>query len=189
MDTTGDCILNHKKGLLFVIFSLRFISFLLLVTTTSIGCAILSNTYPVMSLRPVLLTQDDLPTMRLTKIESERISGSEQKPSLLLKSEQRWSEGQLVVYYYLFHSTAAAQKATSPLFPAGAVPLLEPNPKEVIGDATWRVPGTPVTYIYFVKHNVRVDLMVSVRSSNRLQIARDVARKIEAKINAVLEKK
>ena len=165
---------------------INIIGFLLLVPTT-IGCAILSNTYPIMSLHPVLLTQDDLQTMRLTKSENKHLRGSSKELSLIIKSEQQWSEGQLTVYYYLFHSTAAAKKADSPLFPAGARPRPEPNPKEVIGDATWRGAGTPVTYIYFVKHNVRVDIMVGGRSANQLQCARDVARKIEAKIDAVLK--
>ena len=165
---------------------ISIIGFLLLVTTT-IGCAILSNTYPIMSLHPVLLTQDDLQAMRLTKSENKRLRGSSKELSLTIKSEQQWNEGQLTVYYYLFDSTPTAQQADSPLFPAAARPRPEPNPKEVIGDATWRGAGTPVTYIYFVKHNVRVDIMVGGRSANQLQFARDVARKIEAKIDAVMK--
>ena len=135
---------------------IRTIGFLLLLTTVTIGCAILSNAYPVMSLHPVLLTQGDLPTMRLTKSESERTSGPTGL-SLITECEQWWGEGQLTIYYYLFNATSAAQKAALPLFPANAIHRPEPNPKEVIGDATWRVKKG---YIYFVKHNVQVHIIM-----------------------------
>lgn len=45
---------------------ISLIGFLLFMTTALIGCAILSNAYPIMSLSPVLLTQDDLPTINTT---------------------------------------------------------------------------------------------------------------------------
>ena len=102
---------------------------------------------------------------------------------------QFWNEGQLTVCYYLFRSTSDAKQAAFPLFPAKAIFRPEPNPREVIGDATWRVKNSVVTYIYFVKNNVQVHIMMGVRSSNQLQAARDVARRIEAQIAAVLEEK
>ena len=145
------------------------VGFLILMTTMTIGCAILSNAYPIMSLHPVLLTQDDLSTMQLTK--SERISSYAFK--------QSWGEG-VIVRYSLFNSTSAAQSAIRPL--PGYRP--EPNPEEVIGDGTWRVRKPPG--IYFVKHNVLVFIIVEGHPSHRLQVARDIARKIEAKIAAVL---
>ena len=43
--------------------------------------------------------------------------------------------------------------------------------------------------ILFVKNSVGVLVMTSRPSSNQLQFARDIARKIEAKIAAVLKKK
>lgn len=172
--------------------SLSIIGFLLLVIITSLGCgilSILSNAYPVMRLDPVLLTQDDLPTMRLTK--HEPISRPTEASSLIAESQQSWiwNEGRLAVYYYLLRSTPDAKRPVFPLFPAKAVFRPEPNPKEVIGDATWRVRTTLVTYIFFVKDNVEVHIMMGGRSSNRLQSVREVARKIEAKIAAVSEKK
>ena len=170
--------------------SLSIIGFLLLVIITSLGCgilSILSNANPVMRLDPVILAQDDLPTMRLTK--SEPISRPTKKSSLIAKSEQSWNESQLTVCYYLLRSTPDAKRVAFPLFPAKAVFRPEPNPKEVIGDATWRVRTSFVTYIYFVKDNVEVHIMMRGRSSNQLQFVREVARKIEAKIAAVSEKK
>ncbi|MDE0682547.1 MAG: hypothetical protein OXI63_06490 [Candidatus Poribacteria bacterium] len=47
---------------------ISIIGFLLLMATTSLGCAILSNAYPVTSLHPILLTQDDLRMMQVTSI-------------------------------------------------------------------------------------------------------------------------
>ena len=172
--------------------SLSLIGFLLLVIITSLGCgilSILSNANPVMRLNPVLLTQDDLPTMRLTK--NEPISRPTEKSSLIAKSEQSWisNEGRLAVYYSLFRSTSDAKRAAFPLFPARAVFRPEPNPKEVVGDATWRVRTSLVTYIYFVKSNVQVHIWMGGCSPNQLQSVRDVARKIEAKIAVVLEEK
>ena len=164
---------------------IRTIGFLLLMTTAIIGCAILSNAYPVMSLQPILLTQDDLPTIRLTESKSEHTSGPTES-SLITKCEQRWGDGQMTIYYHLFNATSTAQKAAWPPFPTHPNHRLEPNPKEVIGDATWRVKKG---YIYFVKNNVVVHIMAYRDSPNQLQFARDVARKIEAKIDAVLAEK
>lgn len=166
-----------------MMFRLHFIGFLLLGSITTIGCAILSNAYPVMSLRPVLLTQDDLPTMQLT---NERSSSPTKELSRIVEFEQLWNE-ELVILYSLFNSSSAAQKAASPLFPDVVGYRPEPNPKEVIGDATWHVEKPPG--IYFVKHNVRVYVLVKGHPSQRLPFTRDVARKIEAKITAVLPQK
>ena len=46
-----------------------------------------------------------------------------------------------------------------------------------------------MTDIYFVKHNVLVSVRTEVHPPNQLQVARDIARHIEAKIAAVLNKK
>ena len=157
---------------------LSIIGFLLFMSTTTIGCAILSNTYPIMSLHPVLLTQDDLPTRQLT---SERSSRPTKGLSHIVEFRQLWSE-ELVILYYLFNSASAAQKAAPPLFPDVEGYRPEPNPKEVIGDGTWRVRKPPG--IYFVKHNVLVYVLVEGPPAHRLPFARDVARKIETKITA-----
>ncbi len=163
--------------------SINIISFFLLVTTTQVACAVLSNAYPVMSLRSVLLTQDDLPTMQLT---NERSSRPTKGLSHIVEFKQLWSE-ELVILYFLFNSTSAAQKATPPLFPDVEGYRPEPNPKEVIGDATWRVGKPPG--LYFVKHNVLVYVLVKRPPAHRLPFARNVARKIEAKITAGLPEK
>ena len=70
----------------------------------------------------------------------------------------------------------------------------ESNPQDVIGDATWRmIPKRwwekDATDLWFVKNNVMVYVSANGQSPDQLQFARDVARKIEAKITAVLKKK
>ncbi|RKU16458.1 hypothetical protein C6500_17515 [Candidatus Poribacteria bacterium] len=179
--------------------SLSIIGFLLLVIITSLGCgilSILSNAYPVMRLDPVLLTQEDLPMMRLT--ESDRLGGFPKESSLIVGFDQQWSDGHLVVRYYLFDASYTAKKAKANprghtiATPANYQPEL--NPTDVIGDATWHlIPRRHwekgMTDIYFVKNNVGVHVMKKGTSEYQLQFVRDVARKIEAKIAAVLEKK
>ena len=186
-----------KKRFLFMIFRLRFIGFLLLVTTMLIGCGVLFNFNRVMRLDPVVLTQDDLPTMRL--MENKRLDRFPEESSILVGCEQRWNVNQLNVRYYLFHSEYTAQKVWKNAWgyrvagPASFDPEL--NPENIIGDATWNF--TPKrhterindTEILFVKHNVAVLIRANGHPSKQLQFAREVARKIEAKITAVLEKK
>ena len=178
-------------------FRLHFIGFLLLMTTTTIGCGVLFNFNRVMRLDPVILTQEDLPTMRL--MENRRLDRFPEESSILVGCEQRWNVNQLIVRYYLFHSEYAAQKIWKNAFgyrvagPAKFHPEL--NPENIIGDATWNF--TPKihmekisdTEILFVKHNVAVLIMANGHPSNQPQFVREVARKIEAKIAAVLEKK
>ena len=71
----------------------------------------------------------------------------------------------------------------------------ELNPENIIGDATWHYTPQRQTErindieILFVKHNVAVLIMANGHPSNQLQFVQDVARKIEAKITAVLDKK
>lgn len=177
---------------------LRFIGFLLLVTTPLIGCGILFNINRVMRLDPVILTQDNFPTMRL--MESRRLDRFPKESSIIVGCEQRWSENQLIIRYYLFYSGAAAQKAWENPWGyrvAATVSNFHPelNPEEVIGEATWRyIPRRQTEKIndieiLFVKHNVAVLVMANGHPSNQLQFVQDVARKIEAKIAAVLEEK
>ena len=176
---------------------LNIIGFLLLVTTTTIGCGVLSNFSRVMRLDPVILTQDELPTMQLK--ENRRLDRFPGESSIIVGCEQRWNVNQLIVRYYLFHSEYTAQKVWKNAWgyrvarPAKFHPEL--NPEDVIGDATWRyIPKRQTDRIndieiLFVKNNVAVLVMANGAPSNQLQFARDIARKIEAKIEAVLPQK
>ena len=124
-----------------MMFRLHFIGFLLLGTTPLIGCGILFNINRVMRLDPVILTQDNFPTMRLMK--NSRLDGFPKESSIIVGCEQRWSENQLIIRYYLFRSGTAAQKAwENPWgYPVAAtVSNFHPelNPEDVIGEATWR---------------------------------------------------
>ena len=174
------------------------IGFLLLVATTLLGCGVLFNVNRVRRLDPVVLTEDDLPMMRLTG--SDHLREFPKESSFIVGFQQRWNYGHLIVRYYLFDSSSSAKKARTN--PWGRIYALvpnfhpEPNPEDVIGDATWhnthrrqgeREKG--FTDIYFVKNNVGV--LVSTRGTLEygLQFARDISRKIEAKIVAVLKKK
>ena len=174
------------------------IGFLLLVTTTPIGCGILFNINRIMRLDPVILTQGDLPTMQLVK--NSRLDGFTKESSIIVGCEQRWSGNQLSVRYYLFHSESTAQKAWKnpwgyPVAAVGSSFHPELNSEDIIGDATWRyIPkrwreGINDIEILFVKSNVAVLIMANGHPSHQLQFVRDVARKIEAKIAAELEKK
>ena len=177
---------------------LSIIGFLLLLTTMQTGCSVLFNINRVMRLDPVILTQNDFPTMRL--MESCRLDRFPKESSIIVGCEQRWSENQLIIRYYLFHSGTAAQKAwENPWgYPVAAtVSNFHPelNPENVIGEATWHyIPRRQTERIndieiLFVKHNVAVLVMANGTPPNQLQFVQDVARKIEAKITAVLEEK
>ena len=187
------------------------IVFLLLVTTTTIGCGTLA--YRVLGLDPVSLTLEDLDRMGLTKrnrirhfygpydmlITEVHRSGALRKKSPVIGGfEQRKSGG--TVQYWLFDSSSTAKKAAAIewIWTSAAPVNFHPelNPEDIIGDATWRrihkrrkewEKGP--TDLYFVKYNLLVYVRTQGHPSNRLQIARDVARNIEAKIDAVLPKK
>lgn len=212
MDTTGDCILSHKKGAYVVMFRLRFISFtFLIVTTFSLGCNIINKGENklvnkeekrlVKKLDPVLLTEDDFPSMRGTSTSIDPEIGTfTPEVSVITGLKQRWS-GDLSIEYWLFDTADTAKKvANSGVHHISAVPMNwqpEPNPEDVIGDATWHhIPGRQWkyvrTHIVFVKSNVLVHISTGEPSQNQrhqLQFARDIARKVEAKIETVLEKK
>ena len=173
------------------------IGFLLLVITMLLGCGVLFNFSRVMRLDPVILTQDDLPTMRL--METKRLDRFPEESSIIVGCEQRWIRKQLIVRYYLFHSAHAAQKVwKNPWGYRVAGPVKfdpELNPENIIGDATWHYTPQKQTErindieILFVKHNVAVLIMGNDHPSNQRQFVQDVARKIEAKITAVLPQK
>lgn len=179
-------------------FRLHFIGFLLLGTTPLIGCGILFNINRVMRLDPVILTQDDFPTMRL--MENRRLDRFPKESSIIVGCEQRWQENQLIIRYYLFHSGYAAQKAWKNPWGyrvAATVSNFHPelNPEDVIGEVTWHyIPRRQTERIndieiLFVKGNVVVLVMANGAPSHQLQFTRDVARKIEAKITAALPQK
>ena len=112
---------------------------------------------------------------------------------VIVEFEQRWNENQLIVEYWLFDAAYTAKKAaeTYRFRRVAGTPNydLKRNPEDVIGDATWHISpkrwsenGT--TELYFVKNNVIVYITAKGYPSNQLWLVRDVARKIEAKINA-----
>ena len=178
--------------------SLSLIGFLMLMTTTQIGCGVLFNVNRVMRLDPVILKADDLPMMQVRW--SRRSSRPPNDSSLLVGFTQHWS-GNLSVEYYLFDASYTAQKAAADVGKFRMVAAVmnyrpERNPEDVIGDATWRyIPRLPrnpwdnATAIVFAKNNVMVHIMAEGDSADQLQFIRDVARKIEAKIKEVSPKK
>ena len=188
-----------------MMFRLCLISFLLLMTTTSLGCGIFVNR--VIGSDTVRLTQGDLYAIGLTK--SNRISGYPAYPFTILDNIKRASviagfqqggSGDLTIQYWLFDSSSTAKKAAEAgwTWHFSGVPNFQPelNPDDVIGDATWRnihrsreKSERGPTDIYFVKHNLLVSVRTNGPPSNRLQDARDIARHIETKLEAVLKKK
>ena len=166
---------------MFRIFVTLTVSFLVVHIS---GCA------NVMRLESITLTEDDLP---MRSIRSFRVIEDSSTVTALL---QEWNGFQLTVQYCLFNSPDAAQKAGAdgltwwyvvgtPKFQS------ESNPENIIGDATWSYiysdPDAPA-HIWLAKNNFLVHVKGSRVPSNPLQFVRDVARKIEAKIEAVLKK-
>ena len=167
------------------------------------------TSFHVVKLDPVILTQDDLPTMRLMEEGTGKITDASEIPNVIAEFEQRWNRNQLIVEYrnqliveyrnqliveyWLFDSGHTAQRTAGGFrFRIVAVePNYHPelNPEDVIGDATWRIihgrwREDSRTNIWFVKNNVLVYISAGGHPSNRLQVVQEVARKIEA----VLEK-
>ena len=155
----------------------------------------------VTGLDPILLTQDDLQRMGLRKSERIRyyygIGGPIKEFHVIAGFEQRGY--QLKVQYWLFDSWSTAKKAAAVewIWTYAAMPNFHPelNPKDVIGNATWRRIHKSwrewekgPTDLYFVKYNLLVSVRAEMHPSNRLQFARDAARKIEAEIETVLLK-
>ena len=194
-----------KKRFLFMMFRLRFIGFLLLVTTMQIGCGVFANR--VVGIDTVRITPDDLYAIGLTK--SNRIRRYRYYPftirdsikgASVIAGFQQGVSNDLTIQYWLFDSSSTAKKVAEAEWiwtyaaPANFHP--EMNPDDVIGDATWRNIYKSLeksergpTDIYFVKHNLLVYVRTDGHPSTRLQAARDVARHIETKIGVVLEEK
>ena len=170
---------------------------LLILLTTTIGCGVLFYVNRVVKLHPVILTSGDHPTMQLTSsARNSRLTtrGPALESAVIVEFKQQWNENQLKVEYWLCDAAYTAKKAAEAYrFRSGArTPNhdLERNPEEVIGDATWHLRPMRrwapywTTELYFVKNNVIVYITAKGHPSNKLRFVRDVARKIEAKINA-----
>ena len=188
-------------------FRLRFISFtFLIVTAFSLGCNITNKGENglVKKLDPVVLTQDvvkkldsviltrsDLPTWQLRR-EYANLSPSK-KSSVIVAFHQRWG-GDLTVRYWLFNASSAARDEAVWIGGTAGAGLhfkSESNPEEVIGDATWYhwKSSEKRPTILFVQSNILVLVHLRDPSSKGMRFSENVARKIEAKIQAVLNKK
>ena len=185
-----------------MMFRLHFTVFIFLLAMVSLGCNV-SNKGAISNkgghilfrkLDPVLLIPADLPTMQLQESD-HRIGGDD--PNIVLTLDQWWGKP-LSVEYFLFDSASTARNAADNFSfrIVAAIPNShrELNPNDVIGDATWRIIPKQLwekhwTRIWFVKNNVLVDIRADGPPSQQLQFVRDVARKIEAKMEAVLQKK
>ncbi|MDE0016156.1 MAG: hypothetical protein OXU51_08225 [Candidatus Poribacteria bacterium] len=187
--------------------SVSTIGFLLLVATTQIGCGVFVNR--VMRRDAIILTQSDLYRIGLTK--RNRIRRYPDYPftirdilkgSSVIAGFQQGGSGDLTIQYWLFDSSSTAKKAAEAewTWRFSGVPNFQPelNSEDIIGEATWRnihksreaeESEKGPTDIYFVKHNLLVSIRTVGHPSKDLQDARDIARHIEAKIEAVLEKK
>lgn len=156
----------------------------------------LFNVNRVLKLDPVLLTQEDLHRIGLTK--RNRLRRHPDYPFTIIAGYKQGGSGGLTIQYWLFDSSSSAKKAAEAGWPwfFTAVPNFQPerNPENIIGGATGRnIHRSPrewendKTDIYFVKYN----LLVSVRAvgHGHLQYARDIAQHIDTKIEAVLKRK
>ena len=172
----------------------RCIAFILLLSLPPLGCGILytGEHMLVKKLDTILLTANDLPTMEVDPTMNHRRRGVVKQPPVADGFEQSWNgtrpEEHIYVRYWLFQTVTDAQKAADEWQGyIAAIPYLpEPNPEDVIGDATWR-PENGAS-IWFVKNNVIVYITARRPQVNQLPLTRAVARKIEAKIEAVLPK-
>ena len=183
----------------------RFIGFIFLsAIVLPLGCGVIYKREHkgadvlVRKLNAVILTATDLPT--LEEDSGRRIDGEIDQPPVIDGYIQYWDgarpEEHIGVRYWLFGSIADTQRAADQwrwthsalgVEVNGKIePILQPEPTaaDVIGDATWRPANG--SSIWFVKGNVLVYIQARRPKVNQLPLTRSVARKIEAKINAVL---
>ena len=193
--------------------AINLIGLLLLVPTTQIGCGVFFNVNRVSTFDSILLTDADIP-MRLVAEKRCYVAGLPEEPFVFFAGSprpkvfyergyvivgyaQEWSED-LSVRYWLCDSKGTARKAAVKGWTRPHDSLLSfqsvRHPEEVIGDATWHLIAASQrreegkTLISFVKNNVLVYVSSDGPSTTQLQVARDVARKIETKIEGVLTK-
>ena len=176
--------------------------FVLLLAMGLLGCNIFNQggvkkgeAMLVRKLDAVILTDNDLPTMKLDGGTGHRAEGFTDLPPIVDGFSQSWDgtqpEEHIGIDYWVFRSPSAAKKAGAhwrDLIAAGPImingklePIYQPEPsaKDVIGDATWRVANGAT--IWFVKNNVLVRVMARRPEVNQLTLTRSVARKIEKK--------
>ena len=188
-----------KKRFLFRIFQRRFIVFVSLLAMLLFGCHISNQgaifnkgeSMLVRKLNAVMLMANDLPTMKLDTSSSFTITGLAEFPPIIDGFTQYWKgtqpEERITIHYWLLHSVEGAKKAAEDwrhFLASQGFYEPEPNPEDVIGDATWRIENA--SSLWFVKNNVLVYVMGGNPLVNQLTLTRSVARKIEAKINAAL---
>lgn len=183
-----------------MVFRGRFMGFIFfLVTILPLGCSVTDKEADMLVRRldAVILTVQDLPMM---EVNNGFLRGLYETPSIVKGLEQSWDGSQpeehLYVYYWLFGSVADAREAADKwrgLISARMVKVngkwvhayqREPTAADVIGDATWRVENH--ASIWFVKNNVLIYIIARRPKVNQSVLTRKVARKIEAKINGVL---
>lgn len=187
-----------KKKFLFRIFQRRFIVFVSLLVMPLLGCHI-SNQGAIFNkgkarlvreLDAVMLTANDLPTMKLDTSSSFTIPGFGKQPPVVDGFTQYWKgtqpEERITIRYWLLRSVEEAKKAAEDwrhFLASQGFYEPEPNPEDVIGDATWRIENA--SSLWFVKNNVLVYVRGGNPFVNQLTLTRSVARKIETKINNV----
>ena len=176
-----------------MMFRLRFIVFIFFIAMLSLGCGIFykGGNMLVRKLDAIILTRVDLPTMEEDAVIAGRRGGVVEQPPVVDGYQQSWNgtqpEEHIYVNYWLFQTVADAQKAADQwryFISSQGDFQPEPTAAAVIGDATWRRPNRGS--IWFVKNNVLVYIMARRPKVNQLALTRSVARKVEAKINGVL---
>ena len=183
---------------LFRIFQRLFIVFVLLLAMPFLGCHISNGTIfskgeamLVRELNTVMLTANDLPIMKLDTSSSFTLPGLGKQPPVADGFTHYWKgiqpKERITISYWLLRSVDEAKKAAEDwrhfLASQGSYEP-EPNPEDVIGDATWHIEKD--SSLWFVKNNVLVHVMGGNPFVYQLTLTRTVARKIVAKIDAAL---
>ena len=176
-----------------MMFRCRFIAFIFLFAIAPLGCDTINKGEKMLvrKLDAVILTVNDLPTMEVDGRITGHRQGIAKQPPVVDGFKQSWNgtqpEENITINYWLFQSVADAEKAAGQWCGFTASQGFhepEPNAEDVIGDFTLRIPGS--ASIWFVKNNVLVYIMKGNPLVDQLTLTRSVARKIETKINAVL---
>ena len=176
-------------------FKCFWLGFLLLLAMVMLGCDIFNKgeAMLVRKLDAVMLTANDLPTtMALDASSSSARPGLGAHPPIVEGFSQSWHstrpEEHITVRYWLLRSISGAKSAAiewQGTLASQGIYQPEPNAKDVIGDATWRIPNR--ASLLFVKNNVLVHVRAGNPFVSQLTLTRSVARKIEKKINTALK--